>query len=67
MFRLSKNRKVKCNMKKTSYAMQEALRADKHPFTQLAFHSGKAKKHRYERRKIREFMRLGEWNDEDNT
>ena len=51
------------SMKKTPDAMQEALRAGKHPFTQVGFQSGKAKKHRYERRKIREVMRLGDWLD----
>jgi len=54
-------------MKKTPDAMQEALRADKHPFTQVAFQSGKAKKHRYERRKIREMIRHGDWIDPEPT
>lgn len=54
-------------MKKTPDAMQEALRADKHPFNQIAFQSGKAKKHRYERRKIREFMRLGDWLESETS
>jgi hypothetical protein len=32
-----------------------------------ASHPNKAKKHRYERRKVRGCIRLGEWNDDDSN
>lgn len=47
-------------MKKTPDAIHETLRANSHPFPQADSRPKKAQKHRYERRKIRELMRLGE-------
>ena len=32
----------------------------------FADYASKARKHRYERRKIRSVIRLGEWNDDSN-
>ena len=47
-------------MKKTLDAIQDALRVTNHPFRQTDSRPRKAQKHRYERRKIREYMRLGD-------
>jgi hypothetical protein len=33
----------------------------------LADQPSKVKKHRYERRKVRSFIRLGDWNDDDSN
>ena len=41
--------------------INEALRSNKHPFRQVNDRPAKAKKNRYERRKIREYIRLGDW------
>jgi hypothetical protein len=48
-------------MTKTLDVINEAIRNPKHPFRQVNDRPDKPKKHRYERRKIREFIRLGEW------
>jgi hypothetical protein len=48
-------------MKKNLDAIHETLRASSHPFRQTDSRPRKAQKHRYERRKIREFMKLGDW------
>jgi hypothetical protein len=52
-------------MKKNLDAIHETLRATNHPFRQTDSRPRKAQKHRYERRKIREFMRLGDWLDQE--
>jgi hypothetical protein len=49
------------SMIKTIKLITEAIRNDKHPFPQVDNQPVKAKKNRYERRKIREFLRLGDW------
>jgi hypothetical protein len=48
-------------MSKTLDTIEEAIRNPKHPFRQVEAQPDKAHKHRYERRKIREYMRLGDW------
>lgn len=48
-------------MKKNLDAIHDTLRASSHPFRQTDSRPRKAQKHRYERRKIRAFMKLGEW------
>ena len=42
----------------------ETIRDPKHPFRKLDHQPKKALKNRYERRKIREFLHLQEWQDE---
>ena len=48
-------------MTKTPDVIREAIQNPKHPFRQTATRPGKPRKNRYERRKVREFIRLGEW------
>jgi hypothetical protein len=53
-------------MTKTWNLIQETVRNTKHPFRQTENRPPK-KKHRYERRKIRELLRLGDWTGELET
>jgi hypothetical protein len=46
---------------KTLEAIHETLRNSKHTFRQADPRSGKEHKHRYERRKVKEFLRLSDW------
>ena len=48
-------------MAKTLEVISDAIRNTKHPFRQVEDRPGKPKKHRYERRKVREYIRLGDW------
>ncbi len=48
-------------MIKTLKMIQEVVRNTKHPFRQSDSLPAKARKSRYERRKIREYLHLGDW------
>ena len=48
-------------MIKTLDVITDAIRNTKHPFRQVDDRPDKPKKHRYERRKIKEYIRLGDW------
>jgi|SRR6185295_3521239 len=48
-------------MTKSLEVISEAVRNPKHPFRKVDNHPKKPLKHRYERRKIREYLHLGEW------
>jgi hypothetical protein len=37
---------------------------EEHPFHQAQTQPGKAKQHRYERRKVRNILKVGDWGDE---
>ena len=39
------------------------LVSEEHPFHQALTQSGKAKKHRYERRKVRSILKVGDWEE----
>ena len=52
-------------MTKTLEAISEAIRDPKHPFRKTDNQPRKPLKHRYERRKIREFLHLGDWKTEE--
>jgi hypothetical protein len=52
-------------MMKTLEAMGEAIRNPKHPFRKTQHHSKKSLKNRHERRKIREYLQLGDWMAEE--
>ena len=54
-------------MMKTFDAITEAVRDPKHAFRKTDHHPTKPLKHRYERRKIREYLNLGEWLAEQVT
>lgn len=47
-------------MAKTIEAIADTIRNTKHPFRQVDDRPKKPQKHRYERRKIREYLRLGD-------
>jgi len=48
-------------MTKTLDVMTEAIRNSKHPFRKADNWPKKEQKHRYERRKIKEYLHLGDW------
>ena len=48
-------------MTKSLDLIAETLRNPKHPFHQVENRPHKAQKHRYERRKAKEIIRLGDW------
>jgi hypothetical protein len=52
-------------MTKTNDTISEVIRNPKHPFRKADDRPIKAQKHRYERRKVKEFIRLGDWSQED--
>jgi len=51
-------------MTKTLDVIAEIIRNPKHPFRKADDRPVKAQKHRYERRKIKEFIRLSDWAQE---
>jgi len=51
-------------MTRTQDAIAEVVRDPKHPFHQVASRPNKPSKHRYERRKVKQFMQMGDWTDE---
>jgi hypothetical protein len=55
------------SMTKTLNLIQETVSNTKHPFRQAESRPAKAQKNRYERRKIREFLRLGDWTTEQEA
>jgi hypothetical protein len=63
-FTLTVKRKENAMMK-TLAVMGEAIRDPKHPFRKAQHHSKKSLKNRHERRKIREFLQLGDWMAEE--
>jgi hypothetical protein len=46
---------------KTAGMMVDLVRTQKHPFRQADMRITKMQQNRYERRKVREFLRLGDW------
>lgn len=52
-------------MTKNIDAISEIIRNPKPPFRKADDRPVKAQKHRYERRKIKEFMKLGDWIQEN--
>jgi len=54
-------------MIKSPETINEAVRNPKHPFNKLGTHPDKARKRRHERRRIKEFLHLGEWEGESSA
>ncbi|HTI98825.1 MAG TPA: hypothetical protein VL527_07965 [Dongiaceae bacterium] len=54
-------------MTKTMEVISEVIRNPKHPFRKVDTSPKKAIKHRYERRKIREYLHLNEWLSEEKA
>ena len=52
-------------MMKTMQVISEAVRDPKHPFRKTDHQPKKSLKNRYERRKIKEFLHLGDWLSEE--
>jgi hypothetical protein len=48
-------------MVKTTDAISETIRNTKHPFRKAETRPKKSQRNRYERRKIREYLHLGDW------
>jgi hypothetical protein len=59
--RLSNFVERKKAMMKTMEVISEAVRNPKHPFRKADNQPKKAQKNRYERRKIKEYLHLGDW------
>ena len=51
-------------MTNNNESITETLRDPDHPFRAVADRPKKAQKHRYERRKVKECLRLGDWGEE---
>ena len=51
-------------MTKALNSFREAIHDTKHPFRQTDQRPAKAQKNRYERRKIKEYIRLSDWGGE---
>jgi hypothetical protein len=58
--RLNVNKVIHQAMTKSFEVISEAIRNPKHPFRKVDNQPKKTLKHRYERRKIREYLNLGE-------
>jgi hypothetical protein len=52
-------------MSKTIDAITEIIRNPKHPFRKAEDRPAKAQKHRYERRKIKEYLKQSDWGEAD--
>ena len=52
-------------MTKTLDVITETVRSSKHPFRKSDSRPKKAHKHRYERRKIKEYLNLGDWGSDE--
>ena len=52
-------------MTKILDAITEAIRNPKHPFRKTGQQPTKSLKHRYERRKVREYLHLSDWLEEE--
>jgi hypothetical protein len=58
---LNLNRETEQAMTKSLEVISEAIRNPKHPFRKVDNQPKKPLKHRYERRKIRAYLHLGDW------
>ncbi len=58
-----RSKKKRC-MTKTFNLIHQAIRNTKHAFRQADQRPAKAQQHRYERRKVKEIIRLNDWNTE---
>jgi hypothetical protein len=52
-------------MNKSFETIKDMITNSKQPYRKVDGHPKKAVKHRYERRKIREFLHLGDWRTEE--
>ena len=54
------------SMTKTMDVITEVIRDPKHPFRQVADQPDKPHKNRYERRKVKQYLHLGDWQQKDD-
>ena len=54
-------------MTKSADLISDTIRNTKHPFRQVDDRPDKQRKHRYERRKVREIIRMGDWSEQSST
>ena len=54
-------------MMKSMDVISETIRTNKNPFRQAAGRPDKPHKHRYERRKVKQYIHLGDWTPEDEA
>ena len=54
-------------MTRTLDVINDAVRNPKHPFRKADNQPKKAQKHRYERRKIKEYLQIGDWMTEETV
>ncbi len=54
-------------MIKSMDEITDTIRNNKHPFHQVADRPRKPQKHRYERRKIKQYLQLGDWTAEGES
>lgn len=54
-------------MTKSIDLISDAIRNPKHPFRQVDDRPEKQKKHRYERRKVKEIIRMGDWSEQTSA
>ena len=64
---LNLNKQTHQAMTKSLEIISEAIRNPKHPFRKVDNQPKKPLKHRYERRKIREYLHLGNWLSSEAT
>jgi hypothetical protein len=57
----SREERIDLLMTKTLEFISDVIRNPKHPFRQADDRPDKPQKHRYERRKIKEYIRLADW------
>jgi hypothetical protein len=58
---VNRSERVESNMTKPLDQIDEVIHNPKHPFRQVGDRPEKPQKHRYERRKVKEFLKAGEW------
>lgn len=52
-------------MMKAMDVISDVIRTAKNPFRQLANRPDKPQKHRYERRKVKQYIHVGDWTGEE--
>ena len=63
-FKLRVSSRKENDMTRTLDIITEIIRNPKHPFRKVDDRPVKAQKHRYERRKVKEILRVGDWGEE---
>ena len=67
VYALTVAERINESMTKTLDVITDIIRNTKHPFRQVDDRPDKPQKHRYERRKIKEIIKAGDWIAENQT